>query len=454
MPFNWRKDFRITISLRLLLILLNLLVISWLTTRKPLLVFSLIGLCALLLVQIVLLFQSLQKVYRQLEDFFTSLRYQDTTRQALPVFYQGKKLAQLWHEIQTDIQQLRERNESLLHYYSLLLEKVPVPLLRIHNDQLELINTAARQLFQRNQIFNILELRQFGEEFVQSLVAIKPGEQRQVSLQVAQQSLSLAVTATTIQLPEGLSKIISLQVIQQELDRQQISSWQKLMQVLSHEIMNSMTPINSLSNTAQNLLNDYERAPAADLLMDTKAALATVSRRSEHLMAFLGAYRTVTQPLRLVLHLYSLDSLLRNLESLFSAQLCSASISLDIDVIPQDLLIQTDEAQFEHMLINLVKNAVESLRDCSQLEKRIRLHAYIGPIGEVILDIEDNGPKIPAGKHEQIFVPFYTSKRTGTGVGLFVVQQVMHAHGGSVKCIARASGNCFRLVFAPKINTV
>lgn len=453
MTSRWKTDFRIFISLRLLLIFLTMATITWLWQHKPLLVFSLVGFTLLLLVQIILLFQSLQKIYTQLEDFFTNLRFQDTTRQTVPVFYQGKKLALFWQEIQTDMQQLRERNESLLRYYSVLLEKVPVPLLRLQEDCVELINSAARQLFQRNQLQNLRELDNFGKEFAQALVALNPGEQQLLSLQLPQQSLSLAASATSIQTPEGTHRIISLQVIQRELDRQQIESWQKLVQVLSHEIMNSMTPINSLSKTAQELLENYQQDPAPDLLADTNEALATVSRRSEHLMDFVRAYRTVALPLNLELHPQPVQKLLQSVAVLFSQELQDENITLYIEIAPEHLQINADAGQVEQALINLIKNAIEALRDApiplqpKTQGNRIDLRAYIHPQGKLVIDVVDNGPGIEEDKRERIFIPFYTSKRTGTGIGLFVVQQIMQAHAGSVNYIAQAKGNCFRLMF-------
>ncbi len=444
---KWRTDFRVVVSIRLLLLFLTMGAISWLCARQPLLIFSLLGLCLLLLLQIVLLFQSLQHIYSQLEDFFTNLRFQDTTRQAIPVFYQGKKLAQLWQEIQTDIQHLRERNESLLRYYSVLLEKVPVPLLRMQEEEIELINSAARQLLQFNQRCNLHDLQVFGASFAQTLNAIKPGEQQLASLQLAQQTLSLAVSATSIQLPEGTLKIISLQVIQRELDRQQIDAWQKLVQVLSHEIMNSMTPINSLSKTAQELLENYQQQKTDDLLVDANEALVTVSRRSEHLMDFVRAYRTVAQPLTLELRPQIASKLLHAMGELFANELLSKKIELTIETLPEHLQVNVDTSQIEQALINLVKNALEALQDFPGHSKAIHLRAYIHPQGRPVIDIVDNGPGIDEEKREQIFVPFYTSKRTGTGIGLFVVQQIMQAHGGSVNYIAQPQGSCFRLMF-------
>ncbi len=460
---KWRTDFRIVVSLRLLLIFLTMAAIGWLLQRETPLVFSLVGCSLLLLVQILLLLQSLQKIYLQLEDFFTSLRFQDTTRQIVPVFYQGKKLAQLWQEIQSDMQQLRARNESLLHYYSMLLEKVPVPLVRLHAEKIELLNSAARQLFQHNQLTRVSELNNFGQGFAWALAALQPGDQQLLSLQLPQQTLSLAASATSIQTPEGTNKIISLQVIQRELDRQQIDAWQKLVQVLSHEIMNSMTPIHSLSNTAQDLLASYQQQQykveqndksgqqnlAIDLLVDAQEALATVSRRSEHLMDFVRAYRTVAQPLHLDLQPHALRNLLQSVATLFTHELERDRISLVLEITPEHLEFNTDAAQIEQALINLIKNAIEALHEhhAPAAGKHIFLRAYIHHQGKLVIDVEDNGPGIAEDKRAQIFVPFYTSKRTGTGIGLFVVQQIMQAHGGSVNYLAQPHGSCFRLMF-------
>lgn len=443
---DWCHDLRVIIGLRLLLIFFTLFSLSWLALRHPHLIFSLVGLTLFLLVQVGMLFNALQRIYSQLEDFFDNLRSQDTTRLPVPVFYQGRKLAKHWEEIQADIQSLRERNEALLGYHSVLLEKIPVPLLRIQGKDVELLNAAGRQLFGRSRLHQH-DLTMFGDDFAHALVALKPGAQQQMHLQIEQHAVPLTASATRIHTSDGDFKIVSLQVIQQELDRQQIGAWQQLVQVLSHEIMNSITPIRSLTSTASDLLAEYRRHPGAEALFDIEEALSTVNRRSTHLMNFVDAYRTVAQPLTLNLRAQSLKSLFGDIAKLFAGEMQNNYITFTSAVNPDHLELIADVTHIEQALINLVKNSIEALKDCSPSIKIIQLRAYLHPGGRLVIDVSDNGPGVHHEKSEQIFVPFFTSKHSGTGIGLFIVRQIMQAHGGSVKCIPQSRGSCFRLMF-------
>ncbi len=447
MGSDWRTDFRLIIGVRLSLIFLTLLVLCWLLLRPSILWFSLTLVGLALAVQIASLFGALQKIYGQMENFFETLRTQDVINDPVPAFHQSQNLIRQWHDIQKNMRSLRERNEAMLRYHTVLLEKIPVPLLKIQGENLELLNSAARHLFQRNDLRHCIDLQLFGGHFAQTLKNLRTGDPQLVSFQSEQQTISLTASATVINTADGEFKIISLQPIQQALDRQQVEAWRQLVQVLSHEIMNSITPIHSLVDTTQTLLEDYQQEPDAELLADVNEALATVNRRARHLMDFVCAYRTVTQPLSLARQAHSIAALFADIHTLFRAEVNDKNISLQFSCSPDHLEITTDVVQLEHALINLIRNAIEALQDFSAATREIRVQAYINVQGKIVIDVMDNGPGIAADKREQVFVPFFTSKPAGTGIGLFFVQQVMHAHGGTVKYIPQPSGSCFRLVF-------
>jgi two-component system, NtrC family, nitrogen regulation sensor histidine kinase NtrY len=445
-------DFRINILLRLVLILCTMLLLAGIYHAEPFLLFSMIGIAILLSIQIYLLFSYMQSTQSEMENFFDAVRYEDGARRINTRFKQSQNLKVLWEELQTQLQQLRQKNEELVRYYSLLLEKVPVALVVVEDKgegaKIELVNVAAQQLFKRSYLAAVDQLQEYGAQLAQDIQQITAGEQRSSHLLSDQVSIAVALSAAAIQLQGGTKKVISIQPIQRELDRQEILAWQNLVQVFTHEIMNSMTPVASLSKTADELLLTQldNHGNADESLQDAQQAIHTVARRAEHLMQFVQAYRRIANPPQLNCVDMVVQDLLKNVCRLFQVQAGERKITLECNATPGHLKLHGDPAQIEQALINLVKNSMDALS--SMNNGRIYLHAYIGHGGNLLIDVIDNGIGIPIDKLEQIFVPFYTSKRDGTGVGLFLVKQIMQAHRGSVCALHdEKGGSLLRLMF-------
>jgi two-component system, NtrC family, nitrogen regulation sensor histidine kinase NtrY len=411
-----------------------------------------IGIAILLSIQIYLLFYYMQSTQREMESFFDAVRYEDGARRINTRFKQSQHLKVLWEELQTQLQQLRQKNEELVRYYSLLLEKVPVALVVVEDEgeggKIELVNSAAQQLFKRSYLTAMDQLHDYGAQLALDIRQITAGEQRSSHLLSDQVSIAVAVSAAAIQLHSGTKKVISIQPIQRELDRQEILAWQNLVQVFTHEIMNSMTPVASLSKTANELLLTQldNRGGADESLQDAQQAIHTVARRAEHLMQFVQAYRRIANPPQLKCVDIVVQDLLMDVCRLFQVQAGERGIILRCTTTPEHLRLHADPAHVEQALINLVKNAVDAVAE--KTHGHIFLKAYIGHGGNVLIDVIDNGAGIAAEKLEQIFVPFYTSKRDGTGVGLFLVKQIMQAHRGSVCALqGEKGGSILRLMF-------
>jgi nitrogen fixation/metabolism regulation signal transduction histidine kinase len=445
-------DFRINILLRLVLILCTMLLLVIVFQAEKLLIFSLVGIIMLLLTQIYFLFGYMQSTQREMEIFFEAVRYEDGARRINTRFKQSQNLQVQWQEIQTQLQQLRQKNEELVRYYSLLLEKVPVALVVVEDEgeggKIELVNSAAQQLFKRSYLAVVDQLQDYGMQLALDIQQITAGEQRSSYLLSDQVSIAVALSAAAIQLHGGTKKVISIQPIQRELDRQEILAWQNLVQVFTHEIMNSMTPVASLSKTANELLLTQldNHGSADESLQDAQQAIHTVARRAEHLMQFVQAYRRIANPPQLACVDIVVQDLLVDVCRLFQVQAQEQKITLECTTTPEHLKLHADPAQVEQALINLVKNAIDAVHTMDN--GQIYLHAYIGHGGNLLIDVTDNGIGIPADKLEQIFVPFYTSKRDGTGVGLFLVKQIMQAHRGSVCALqGENGGSILRLMF-------
>lgn len=439
-------DFRINILLRLVLILCTMLLLVVVYQADKVLIFSLVGIIMLLSMQIYLLFSYMQSTHRELEVFFEAVRYEDGSRRINTCFKQSQNLQVRWQEIQTQLHRLRQKNEELVRYYSLLLEKVPVALVVVEDEKIELVNSAAQQLFKRSYLAAVDQLQAYGTQLALDIQQITAGEQRSSHLLSDQVSIAVALSAAAIQLHGGTKKVISIQPIQRELDKQEILAWQNLVQVFTHEIMNSMTPVASLSKTANELLLVQLENHADESLQDAQQAIYTVARRAEHLMQFVQAYRRIANPPQLQCTDIAVQDLLIGVCRLFQLQTQERNITLECSTIPEYLRLHADPAHVEQALINLVKNAIDALPTLG--DGHIYLHAYVGHGGNLLIDVIDNGIGIPADKLEQVFVPFYTSKREGTGVGLFLVKQIMQAHRGSVCALnGESGGSILRLMF-------
>lgn len=441
-------SYNINLALRLGLLTLTLCVLVWALQRGQLWITS-ACLAIFVAIQLWQLYLLLGRTQRQLEQFFDALVYEDCSTKMTAAGEFQRELLNKMNIVQQRLQDLRRDKETLLRYHQVMLEKVPVAIVVVEADErIELVNSSARKLFQRNGFTSLASVADYGEQLLGDLRGITAGQKLRSVMQINCQPISVSLSATQFISDGSSRKIISLQPIQRELDERELRAWQDLVQVFTHEIMNSMTPVVSLSNTASQLLSDPQLEVLDDgksVMADARQAIAAVARRAEHLMDFVQAYRQITQVPVLNVSSVALCSLLDDVCHLFRAQ-GDAAIAIKYDVQPEDLMAHLDCGQIEQALINLLKNACEALvgNDLGC----IHLSAYIAQDGNLVIDVSDNGPGIAPEKYAQIFVPFFTSKPKGTGVGLFVVKQIMQAHRGSVNALASESGGAlFRLVF-------
>jgi nitrogen fixation/metabolism regulation signal transduction histidine kinase len=259
----------------------------------------------------------------------------------------------------------------------------------------------------------------------------------------------LTVSASELTIANKIERLISLMNIQSELDGAQLSAWQDLVRVLTHEIMNSITPVASLAKTAVDLVDDartrVKDPEVIEELADARDAVDTVARRSDGLMAFVSSYRQLTRPPAPEKSRFALRDLFSDVERIVAQEL-PETIELQCKVEPQELDIQADRQLLEQILINLLQNSHHALegRDAGTITLASRLNKR----GHVIVEVLDDGPGVPEENVSRIFVPFYTTRREGSGVGLALSRQIMIAHGGTISFSNRPEGGAaFTLVF-------
>ncbi|OUS25390.1 histidine kinase [Thalassotalea sp. 42_200_T64] len=447
------KKFSLMIALRTVLVMMTLILLTFLITTPGYHAASLL-ISLFLVAQCILVFRFITKTNAELARFLDAARYADfSQRFELNSLGAGfGELGNAFTDILKRFQAVRTSQEEELRHLKAMIEHVPVPLMSVHSDgMLTLWNNSARRLFGSNHVTKVEDLTQFGDEFASHIQSVRAGERRLVTFEVDGMEQQLTILSTQIITSGKQEKLLSMQDIQSELDVVQLQAWQDLVRVLTHEIMNSITPVASLSKTAVDLLDDAkskitEHPELVESLDDVSAAVHTVARRSDGLTKFVGSYRRLTRLPPPNKKMVKLSDLFSQVSTLATQQWFTKGISFSSNIEPGGLDINVDKEMIEQLLINLLKNAEQALAKIAK--PVVTMNAFLNKRGHVVIDISDNGPGVADDIAKKIFVPFFTTKKEGSGVGLALTRQVMVAHGGNVKLEKSAFGGAlFRLTF-------
>ena len=362
------------------------------------------------------------------------------------------ELGEAFTEILDGLQDARTDQEVSVRRLRALIEHIPVPLLTLHGDHsITLQNNAARRLFGAAHVTQLQDLKQFGHGFHNSVADAVPGNRELVTFAVDEVDYQLTLATTEIIVAGESDRLISLQDIQTELDLTQAQAWQDLVRVLTHEIMNSITPVTSLAATAGELVDDViesnaAAATASEELQDLRDAIYTVARRSDSLLQFVNSYRQLTRLAPPEKKRVQISELFNSVTRLAHAEWPEEDVNLTVDVEPSRLDVYADRDLLEPVLLNLLRNAWQATRHLE--DPRIRLLGRLNRRGNVVIEVVDNGPGVPDDIARKIFVPFYTTKEGGSGVGLALARQVMTAHGGFIRLSEHDGGGArFTLTF-------
>lgn len=447
------KRFSVLLVIRLVLVFAGLITSGLLLITPGLYAATTLS----LLVTVALVYEVYSFVSRtnqELTRFLDAARYADFgQRFQFPGLGAGfENLGETFTQILDRFREDRREQEVELRQLRALLEHVPVPLISIRSDDsVVLWNNAARRLFGSQQLSRISDLDSFGLDFREQLESLKAGERRLVRFSADDMTLSLTVSASELTVGSKVERLISLMNIQTELDGMQLSAWQDLVRVLTHEIMNSITPVASLARTAVDLVDDARsrvqgQEDIVTELVDARDAVDTVARRSDGLMNFVSSYRELTKPLTPGKERFLIQDLFADLYRIVMQDWPTERVQFSVNVEPSTLDLVADRQLIEQVLINLLQNAEHALdKDPDGI---VQLNAKLNPRGHVTISVTDNGPGIAAEIAPRVFVPFFTTRKEGSGVGLALSRQIMIAHGGTLTYHpARGGGAEFRLVF-------
>ncbi len=434
MAFN---NFRIGVLVRVLLLSASIISFAYfLITDSRLVTLIIIGLLIVLFMTD--LIRYVEVTNKKLTRFLESIRFSDFSSGFAYDNNLGKTFRELnrsFNAVMDAFRQTRADKEENLNYLNTVVQHVGTGLLSFDSDgEIKLINNTARKLLQAAQIHNIAELKPLNPELYRKLTELQPGHKALIR---RSNDVSLAIHSTELKMRGTTIKLVALQNIQTELQQKEVEAWQNLTRVLRHEIMNSITPIASLTGTLNEILKEDllrhdngEYKISGESVEDLSDGLHTIENRSKGLIRFVDAYRDYTTIPRPKFSQVSVQRMFDHISNLLKPEMDALGISFIPSVDPGNLEILADRELIEMVLINLIKNAKEALN--MHPEPRIELRARIDSDERIILEVKDNGPGIIQEAIEKIFIPFYTTKKNGSGIGLALSRQIMQMHNGNL----------------------
>ena len=394
-----------------------------------------------ILYQIYALIHYVERTNRDLTRFLQAIRYEDFSQSftgaGLGASFNALKAA--FTEVLDAFRQTRSEKEEHYRYLQTVVQHVGVGLICFQPEgNVELMNTAAQRLLKTGQLRNINALRSFSADLVDALFRLKPGERALVKVEEDGEQLQLAVYAAELRMRGQVFTLVSIQNIQSELEEREMEAWQNLIRVLTHEIMNSVTPIASLASTVHDLLTIPNRSGHQELseeiqtetISDIHDAIQTIERRSEGLLHFVNAYRKLTRIPKPDFQIFPVAELFARIQQLMLTEMVHRAVDFHVHVEPETLELTADPEQIEQVLINLLLNALQAME--GQPDPRIELVAQMDGRGRVLIQVRDNGPGIVEEVQEKIFIPFFTTKQDGSGIGLSLSRQIMRLHRGTI----------------------
>ncbi len=381
-----------------------------------------------LLFQIAHLIRYQNQITERINYFFESIRNEDFSQNFEPHDKSAiiRNLHQNMQLINEYIQQVKIDSQQQEHYFRALIEQVGTGILSFNEKGFVLhANQSLKKLFGLEQLTHLKQLEKVDEKLAQMLQQIQPNEQKLVQYTGKQGTTTLLIKSGAFKNQNNQLRLLSIQDINRELDEKELDSWLKLIRVLTHEIMNSIAPVTSLSESLSNYYQkDGEPIGTTEvsdkLIQNTIRGLDIIKEQGKGLISFVESYRKFTRLPKPEKQLISVSDLLENDHT-----------RITVKRPAEQLLVLADEKLISQVLINLVKNAVEALD--KQETGEIELIGRETPVGQVEIIVRDNGPGIPADLMEEIFVPFFTTRENGSGIGLSLSRQIMRLHGGSLK---------------------
>lgn len=432
------RNLYLQIVFRVVLIVLPAMVAGWLLAsgQLPILVF----ICFFLVIGMVIkLVNYLNSTNRKISYFLDSVQNEDSML-SFPTNVSEKPIQEIYlglNKVNKQIQQLKIEGRQQEQYFQTLLEHVATGIVTFNAKGFVLhANSSAKKMLGVDVLTHINQLERVNRNLFQAIRNIQPFEQKLVSVITERGTIQLSLKASSFKAKENELMLLSVQDIRNELDEKELDSWMKLIRVLMHEIMNSIAPITSLSESLCQFFTIDGRSARPDELTETTIGttlrgLNVIKEQGNGLMLFVESYRKLTRMPKPDKVIFKVDDLVTRIKVLYSSLENSEKVKLIVTINPPEMELLADENQISQVLINLTKNALQANE--KNPEGKIHITAAINSDHRPEIRVADNGPGIPDEILEQIFVPFFTTRENGSGIGLSLSRQIMRLHGGSLQ---------------------
>src|SRR3989337_891020 len=428
------KNFRFQVVFRVVVLTVSICVLAWCLVYGYYLrsVYIFAGVLILVLEFI----SYVDRFNRDVKTFMLSLMQRDFTThyQATGKGKSFDGLYEMLNRISGAFKTINAEKEIQFRYLEMLVQHVRVSILSIDaQEKIQLANQAVKDLLQKDILTNLKSLESFDESFVKTIREIRSGETRLLRLKVNTELLQLSIHSSEFKLENRYYKLISMQNIRNELDAKEMEAWQKLIRVLSHEIMNSVSPITSLSSTLHEMVkqNHLQLNISNSTLYDSlDKGLEAIKVRGEGLYNFTQTYRKLTGIPKVTLSPTNLNDIVGRVQLLLQPNLAEKGITLKVSDVDHNILV--DPELMEHVLINLILNAIDALatkKDDPLIIIRTSVHSK----GNTSIHVGDNGEGIEESILEKIFIPFFTTRKHGSGIGLALTKQILQLHNADIQ---------------------
>ncbi|MFC2136786.1 PAS domain-containing sensor histidine kinase [Bacteroidota bacterium] len=430
-----QNRFAIIIFIRIIFITLTCLAFIYILTEtnRPA---TTVFLALLIIIQTGNLIYFVNRTNRELAKFLIYLKENDTTLafSTKNIEKTFKALSQSFEVINQEIQDIKIEKEQKHQYLNTIVEHVGTGLISfLESGKVDLINNTAKNILNIPHLTDIKQLEKIKPGLPKIITNLHTDEQKLIKININNNIVPIAFHITIFKFGEEIIKLVALQNIKNELSEKELESWQKLTRILRHEIMNSITPITTLTTAIKRSFKKDNKPKSfneitQENIKDALSSVDVIEERSKGLIKFIDNYKTITSIPTIKKKEIPIKNLFENIKLLFKEHLEKVNINLLISIEPKDITINVDEKLMEQVLINLIKNSVEVINK----KGIINLSAFQNSTNSTFIKVADNGKGISESEIDTIFIPFYSTKEEGSGIGLSLSQQIIKMHGGTI----------------------
>lgn len=397
------------------------------------------------------------RIYRKMQDeveqFVEAIHYRDFSRHFNA--NQGpediRTLRDGFNEINSTFKDVTKEKETQYQYLQKVLELVDTGILsyEIKSGDIIWMNESLKKILEVPYLKTIHSLAKRDMELYTQITALAPGERAISTIHREKSTLKVVLSATAFQTEQIQFKLIAFQNVNEALEETESKAWQKLLSIMTHEIMNSVAPISSLASTMQNRLIQFARETPEDptgIVEDLNLGIETIRKRSEGLLKFTETYRNLNKITTANLSKVYISELFENLHRLMQPTFSQKNIEVSVILKEPLLTAELDVGLIEQVLINLILNAIDAVKN--RPDPKIVFSAYTDSDHKLIIKLADNGSGMSEEVLDKIFVPFFSTRKNGSGIGLSLCKQIMRVHKGAITVQSKENeGTAFYLQF-------